>query len=196
MAPLSGVDDRFSLGELLAGPPEEAAPRLLGCLLTSRSGDEEVVLRLTEVEAYKGEEDPASHAYRGRTDRNGSMFEAPGTLYVYRSYGVHWCANVACGPEGVGWGVLFRAGEILEGAPVARRRRGRATNLAIGPGNLTQALAITGAMNGSFLLGDDSEVTLDGGPPPSVVVATPRVGLATATELHWRFVAAATAAPG
>ena len=111
----------MDLGELLAGSPEEAAPGLLGSYLVTEVQGRMVRARVTEVEAYKGFEDPASHAYRGRTKRNNSMFERPGTLYVYRSYGVHWCANVSAGPEGVGWGILFRGAEIVD----ARRDAGR-----------------------------------------------------------------------
>ena len=112
----------MDLASQLAESPEEAAPRLLGAFLVSEVGGKSVRASITEVEAYKGSDDPASHAYRGRTGRNGSMFERPGTLYVYRSYGIHWCANVAAGPEGVGWGILFRGGEIIDGLGVARTR--------------------------------------------------------------------------
>ncbi len=126
------------LRSILAGPPEEAAPQLLGCLLVSQVGDELVSLSINEVEAYRGGDDPASHAYRGRTKRNGSMFEKPGTLYTYLSYGVHTAANSAAGPEGVGWGVLIRGGQVEEGEAVARRRRGRADGIADGPGKLTR----------------------------------------------------------
>ena len=87
------------LGSILGGPPEEAAPHLLGAHLVSNVDGEEVVVRINEVEAYKGEDDPASHAYRGETARNGSMFRKPGTLYVYRSYGIHSCANTSAGPD-------------------------------------------------------------------------------------------------
>lgn len=182
------------LGELLTGPPEETAPRLLGALLVSRVDDDEVVLRLTEVEAYKGEDDPASHAFRGRTERNASMFERPGTLYVYRSYGVHWCANVAAGPAGVGWGILFRGGEVVEGATAARRRRGgRVNGLADGPGKLCQALGIAGDLDGTYLPDPGSVVQLLPGPAPSLVVATPRIGVSRGRDLPWRFVAATMA---
>src|SRR5690606_26656007 len=98
------------LEEILTGPPEEAAPLLLGSHLVSAVGGEVVRMRITEVEAYKGSDDPASHAYRGLTERNRSMFERPGTLYVYRSYVIHHCANTSAGPEGVGWGILISGG--------------------------------------------------------------------------------------
>lgn len=178
------------LGDILAGAPEEAAPRLLGAHLVSHVGDEEVRLRIGEVEAYKGSEDPASHAYRGETVRNTSMFQRPGTLYVYRSYGIHNCANTAVGPEGVGWGVLIRGGEIIEGQAVASRRRGRSTQLADGPGKLCQALGITIDLNGTDLLAGDSVIRLEDGEPPPVIMATPRIGISKAKDLPWRFVAA------
>lgn len=180
----------MDFSDLLAGAPEDAAPELLGNLLVSEVGGRPVRLRLTEVEAYKGEDDPASHAYRGRNDRNGSMFERPGTLYVYRSYGVHWCGNVAAGPVGTGWGILFRGGEVLTGADHAARRRGRSDDLANGPGKLTEALGIEGAHDGTYLLDPGSEIRLEVGERPELVMATPRIGISKAAERPWRFVAA------
>lgn len=185
------MTDSSGLESILAGPPEEAAPRLLGALLVSTVDDDLVIARVSEVEAYKGEDDPASHAYRGETPRNSSMFRKPGTLYVYRSYGVHHCANTAAGPEGVGWGILIRGAEIVEGEGVARRRRGRGTELADGPGKLCQALGITLDHNGIDLFDPGSSVRLRSGEPPEFVMATPRVGISRAKERMWRFVAAA-----
>lgn len=179
------------LADALAGPPEEAAPGLLGAHLVSNVGGSEVRVRINEVEAYKGSDDPASHAYRGRTIRNGSMFEKPGTLYVYRSYGIHNCANSAAGPEGVGWGILIRGGEVVEGVGIAQSRRGRSTLLANGPGKLCQALGIELDHNGIDLLDPDSVVHLEEGEPPEVVMATPRIGISRAEDRPWRFVAAA-----
>jgi DNA-3-methyladenine glycosylase len=184
-----------ALGEILAGAPEEAAPRLLGSYLVSDFEGDRVRLRITEVEAYKGDDDPASHAYRGRTARNGSMFAEPGTLYVYRSYGVHHCANTSAGPEGVGWGILIRGGEVVEGHPVARRRRGRPNQLADGPGKVCQALGIEIAHDGTHLLAGGPPLWLEPGPPPEMVVSTPRVGISKAKERPWRFVAVAAAGP-
>lgn len=176
------------LGDILMGTPEEAAPRLLGAHLVSRVGGGEVRVRINEVEAYKGDEDPASHAYNGETARNASMFRRPGTLYVYRSYGIHNCANTAAGPEGVGWGVLIRGGDIIDGLGLAIRRRGRETELANGPGKLCQALGITLDLNGTDLLDADSVVRLEEGEPPPLVIATPRVGISKAKDVPWRFV--------
>lgn len=179
----------MDLGTTLSGSPEHAAPLLLGSHLVSSIGGAQVTVRIGEVEAYKGSDDPASHAFRGRTRRNGSMFERPGTLYVYRSYGIHWCANVAAGPEGVGWGILFRGGEVIDGLGVARARRGRVDELANGPGKLAQALGIDHSHNGSYLLDDSSPLRLEPGSPPDLVMATPRVGISQARDRPWRFVA-------
>jgi DNA-3-methyladenine glycosylase len=173
-----------------------AAPRILGAHLVSEVGGRLVRARVTEVEAYRGFDDPASHAYRGRTARNGSMFERPGTLYVYRSYGVHWCGNVAAGPEGVGWGILFRAAEIIDGLGVARSRRGRDEGLANGPGKLTQALGIDHSHDGTFLLDERSPIRIEPGSTPAMVVATPRVGISKAKERPWRFVEVTTVTTG
>lgn len=178
------------LESILGGPPEEAAPRLLGAHVVSAIEGDEVVVRINEVEAYKGEDDPASHAHRGETKRNASMFRKPGTLYVYRSYGIHNCANSAAGPEGVGWGILIRGGDVVEGFGVAARRRGRRTELADGPGKLCQALGITLDHNGTDLLNPESVVQLLPGEPPEFVMATPRVGISKAKDRMWRFVAA------
>ena len=177
--------------EILSGEPEEAAPLLLGAHLVSKLADGEVRIRINEVEAYKGEDDPASHAYRGQTARNGSMFRKPGTLYVYRSYGIHTCANTSAGPEGIGWGILIRGGEVIDGETVAVRRRGRPTDLASGPGKLCQALGITTMLDGTDLLDPTSVIRLEPGDPPEVIMATPRIGISKAKDLPWRFVTAA-----
>lgn len=186
----------MDLTDLLSNPPEVAAPRLLGAVLESDLAEPPVRLRVTEVEAYRGQDDPASHAFRGRTARNGSMFERPGTLYVYRSYGVHWCANVAAGPEGVGWGILFRGGEVIDGHTAASARRGGRRDLADGPGKLTQALGIDGSHDGTYLLDGSARLRLRTGTPPEVVMATPRIGISKAQDLPWRFVAASTVGSG
>jgi DNA-3-methyladenine glycosylase len=150
-----------------------------------------VAVRLTEVEAYSGRgEDPAAHSHRGPTPRAAVMFGPPGRLYVYFSYGVHWCANVVVGPEGVGSAVLLRAGDVVVGEDVAARRRpaAKATrDLARGPARLTQALAIGPADKEADLLSPASSVRLHSGEPPSSVSAGPRVGISVATDLPWRF---------
>jgi DNA-3-methyladenine glycosylase len=178
------------LGDILGGAPEEAAPRLLGADLVSRVGGREVRVRISEVEAYKGGDDPASHAYRGETARNTAMFRKPGTLYVYHSYGIHSCANTAAGPEGIGWGILIRGGDVIDGEQFAVKRRGRRTDLANGPGKLCQALGITIDLNGTDLLDFASIVRLEEGEAPERVMATPRIGISRARDLPWRFVSA------
>jgi DNA-3-methyladenine glycosylase len=169
----------------LCGPVEEVAPRLLGAVI--RHGP--VAVRLTELEAYDGATDPASHAYRGPTARNAVMFGPPGHLYLYFTYGMHWAGNISCGPEGVGCGVLMRAGEVIEGLDLARSRRGSASdrNLARGPGRLTQALGLHPEHKGSDLLGD-GPVKLQ--PPAEIaemIMVGPRIGVSVEADRPWRF---------
>jgi DNA-3-methyladenine glycosylase len=168
----------------LTRPVEQVAPELLGAVL--RHG--EVAVRLTEVEAYDGANDPASHAFRGRTPRNGIMFGPPGHLYVYFSYGMHWAANIICGPDGIASGVLLRAGEVVEGLELARSRRGRATDrdLARGPGRLTQALGIRIEHRGACVL-DGGPIRLEPGAVPEHVSCGPRVGVSAEADRPWRF---------
>jgi DNA-3-methyladenine glycosylase len=113
--------------EFFAGSSLQVAPRLLGCVLEHETAEGLVAVVLTEVEAYEGSADPASHAYRGRTARNGVMFGPPGHAYVYFTYGMHFCVNLVCSPEGTAFAVLLRAGRVIEGASlaVARRLAGR-----------------------------------------------------------------------
>lgn len=165
-----------------------AARGLLGWRLQSRIGDGEVVGEINEVEAYAGETDPASHAYRGETPRNGAMFGKPGSLYVYRSYGIHWCMNVVIGEAGVARAVLLRGARIIEGQAIAEKRRGRTDHLADGPGKLTQALGVSDSENGHLL----SQPPLLLTPPTRAVIGvatTPRIGISKAVERPWRFVA-------
>jgi DNA-3-methyladenine glycosylase len=167
------------------------APALLGCWVVTDRPAGRVAVRLTEVEAYSGEgQDPASHAHRGPTPRAEIMFGPPGKLYVYFSYGVHWCANVVVGPAGRGSAVLLRAGEVVVGQELAHSRRPAARavrDLARGPARLTQALAIGPDDRGADLLDAGGAVRLHRGPAPSSVSAGPRVGISQATELPWRF---------
>ncbi len=176
------------LAETLHGEPEIAAPGLLGSYLVSTVGEVVVKMRITEVEAYKGSEDPASHAFRGPTPRNRSMFQRPGTLYVYRSYGVHYCANASAGPEGIGWGILIRGGEIVDGLGHARRRRGRQDSTSNGPGKVCQAMGIEIHHDGHYLLDRRPPLWLEPGDTPDVILTTPRVGVSRARDLAWRFV--------
>jgi DNA-3-methyladenine glycosylase len=167
------------------------APALLGCWLVTDRPDGTVAVRLTEVEAYSGEgADPAAHSHRGPTPRAAIMFGPPGRLYVYFSYGVHWCANVVVGPDGVGSAVLLRAGEVVAGEDVARARRPvvkASRDLARGPARLTQTLAIGPGDKGADLLSPSSAVRLHHGESPGSVSVGPRAGISVATELPWRF---------
>lgn len=136
-----------------SAPADVVAPQLLGCFFTHA----EVTLRLTEVEAYLGEEDEAAHTFRGKTPRNAAMFGPPGRMYVYLSYGIHRAGNIVCAPAGVGQGCLLRAGEVVAGVEEAYRRRGQVPfpRLAQGPGNLGQALGLELTDNGSPVSGPD-----------------------------------------
>ena len=167
----------------LDGEVLHAAPLLLNAVL--RHG--EVAVRLSEVEAYDGADDPGSHAANGRTPRNAVMFGPPGRLYVYFTYGMHFCCNVVVGPEGRAAAVLLRAGEVVEGVDVARQRRPRSSDrdLARGPARLCRALAIDRALDGADLSTGELTLTLHR-PPPSPRQG-PGVGRRTAAERPWRF---------
>jgi DNA-3-methyladenine glycosylase len=173
--------------DVLARPAEQVAPLLLGAVL--RHG--EVAVRIVEVEAYAGERDPASHAFRGPTARTEVMFGPPGHLYLYFSYGMHWAANVVCGPDGTAGGCLLRAGQVVEGIELARGRRHGAPDrdLARGPGRLTQALGLSREHRGLDLFAG-GPVRLEPGPAGAgeIEVATgPRVGVSQAADVPWRF---------
>lgn len=177
--------------DLLAHPAEEVAPKLLGSVLTCKNPEGTVSIAITETEAYSGAADPASHAYRGRTPRNAVMFGPAGHLYVYRSHGLHWCANVVTGTDGIASGVLIRAGRVIEGEDLARRRRGErveSPGLARGPGNFCQALGITAEHNGADLLTGTSVALSEGEPVPAELIRVgPRVGVSKAHDWQHRF---------
>jgi DNA-3-methyladenine glycosylase len=177
---------------LLERPSVEVAPMLLGAVVTGRG----VSVRLTEVEAYLGEVDPGSHAYRGETPRNRVMFGEPGHLYTYFTYGMHVCANVVCSPVGTATAVLLRAGEVIDGVELARERRTTSrsdADLARGPARLVVALGIILGDNGLDL--ESGDVTLElAGERTSAAQATvahgPRTGVSGAggtTQYPWRF---------
>jgi DNA-3-methyladenine glycosylase len=186
--------------ELLSGPALQVAPILLGATLLSSIGGVEVLVRITEVEAYEGALDAASHAFRGPTKRNAVMFGEAGRLYCYFVYGMHWCANVTCGRPGTAAAVLLRAAEILDGEPAAQARtrtRLSRAKLASGPARLARVLGLTGEHTGLDLLDSGSPVQLTGLPgagspgstagPPVGYRTGPRVGVAAAAEHPWRF---------
>jgi len=193
------------------------APALLGCVLEHDTPEGLVAVALTEVEAYHGQADPASHAYRGQTPRNAVMFGPPGHAYVYFTYGMHFCVNLVCLPEGAASAVLLRAGRVVEGEDLARARRtapgpgGR--DLARGPARLCQALAITRAQNGADVCDPASplrvrwpgpaefagagpvgpaELAAAGATGPAELAGAsishgPRVGVSAAGDVPWRF---------
>ncbi|NYI03352.1 DNA-3-methyladenine glycosylase [Allostreptomyces psammosilenae] len=173
----------------------EVAPDLLGRVLAVDTGEGTVELRLTEVEAYFGANDPGSHARNGRTARNASMFGPPGHLYVYFTYGMHYCANVVCSPDGTASGVLLRGGEVLTGHEIVARRRAtarRGVEYARGPARLASALGLDLTHDAADLCapGDDAPMRiLHGTPPaPDLIGCGPRTGVGGAgADTPWRF---------
>lgn len=170
--------------QLLAGDAPDVAPLLLNKLLVH--GD--CIGRIVEVEAYR-QDDPASHTFRGRTPRNEVMFGPPGHLYVYFTYGMHFCANVVTGPPGAGAAVLLRAIEPVAGIDIMRERRHGRAALADGPAKLCQAFSIDGSHNGADLLCGDRTPGLfdDGTRPPRTPRVGPRVGITKAVDVPWRW---------
>ena len=180
--------------EVFARGAVEVAPTLLGCVLEHETPEGLVAVMLTEVEAYQGEVDPASHAYRGRTARNAVMFGPPGHAYVYFTYGIHFCVNLVCQPEGTASAVLLRAGRVITGVELAAARRaaGRRIaerDLARGPARLCKALDITRAQDGADICDPASPLRVRW-PDQRVkhdISQGPRIGISVATEVPWRF---------
>jgi DNA-3-methyladenine glycosylase len=184
------VSDTAVLEALLTAPVLDAACGLLGMRIRTELDGVPTEVMLDEVEAYAGAHDPASHAYRGRTARNGAMFGPPGTLYVYRSYGIHWCMNIVTGEPGLPHAVLLRGGVPTVGEEAMARRRGRSDHLADGPGKLTQALGVVGAHDGTSVLDGPVRLIAGAAPHGTVIIATPRIGITKAADRPWRFVLA------
>jgi DNA-3-methyladenine glycosylase len=191
--------------EFFDRPSVEVAPELLGCVLEHQTVDGTVAAQLTEVEAYAGESDPASHAWRGRTQRTAVMFGPPGHAYVYFTYGMHFCVNLVCLPEGTASAVLLRAGRIVAGEELARARRDPrgaripARDLARGPARLCQALAIYRSHDGADVCDPASALRIRPGLAPAdrsgdgeagtagAIRYGPRIGVSRAAEVEWRF---------
>jgi DNA-3-methyladenine glycosylase len=178
----------------------QVAPDLLGCVLEHRTADGLVAVQLTEVEAYTGATDPASHAYRGKTKRNAVMFGPVGHAYVYFTYGMYFCVNLVCAANGSASAVLLRAGEVIEGEELARARRTRGVaavshrDLARGPARLCQALDIDRSQDGTDVCVAGSPLRVrwpDAGTPArsaeKKIATGPRVGVSSAAEVPWRF---------
>lgn len=170
-------------------PVLQVAPRLLGCTIAHAG----VTLRIVETEAYGGADDPGAHSFRGRTARNASMFGPVGRVYVYFTYGMHHALNLVCAPEGIGHGVLLRAGEVVDGIDLARSRRGTSSDrdLARGPGRLAAALALDRSRDGGSLTGDTPDLLLTAGSPIVSYRYGPRVGVSgpggDGERFPWRF---------
>jgi DNA-3-methyladenine glycosylase len=196
--------------EFFARPATQVAPDLLGCVLAHQTAEGLVAVRLTEVEAYAGESDPASHAFRGRTARNAVMYGPPGHAYVYFTYGMHFCVNLVCEGEGEPSAVLLRSGLVIDGTGLASARRygtaggpgpnGRAgtarrtvpreIDLARGPARLCEALGIDRTQNGADVCGPASPLGVYAAraPVPGADISSgPRVGVSRAADVAWRF---------
>lgn len=169
----------------------EVAADLLGCEISHRTAEGLVAGVIVEVEAYAGELDPASHAYRGKTARNEVMFGEPGHAYVYFTYGMHFCVNLVCEPVSVAAAILIRAARIVEGADLAAARRAGAAprDLARGPARLCQALRIDRDLNGADVcdLASPLRVVAAARPDPAAIATGPRIGVSQGAETPWRY---------
>jgi DNA-3-methyladenine glycosylase len=188
-------------------PSVRVAPDLLGCVLAHETDQGLVAVVLAEVEAYAGEADPASHAFRGRSARNAVMYGPPGHAYVYFTYGMHFCVNLVCQPEGEASAVLLRAGRVIDGVPLARARRSGAAgqprgqrrspgttlrdlDLARGPARLCEALGIDRSRNGADVVSLASPLRVFApltAVPAADISRGPRVGVSRAAHVSWRF---------
>jgi DNA-3-methyladenine glycosylase len=168
-----------------------AAEKLIGCHLIRETPHGTIRIQITETEAYRGSDDPASHAYRGVTPRNQWMFSDVGRLYVYFIYGMHYCMNIIAHRPGEVGAVLLRAGKPLIGIELIRENRLGASdrNLMNGPGKLAQALNVDLSLNGYDLLQPlDRQLYLEMNPSNKTIEKTPRIGISKGTEALWRFV--------
>ena len=184
--------------DFFARPSVPVAPELLGCILEHETAAGLVAVELTEVEAYAGASDPASHAYRGKTARNAVMFGPPGHAYVYFTYGMHFCVNLVCLGNGSASAVLLRAGRVIEGEELARVRRTKAAatvpfrDLARGPARLCQALDIDRSQDGADVCIAESPLRMRWPDARTTdrsakIISGPRVGVSSAADVPWRF---------
>lgn len=170
-------------------PPTAVAPELLNKIVLRSDGR---AGRIVEVEAYAGEEDPAAHSFKGVTPRCATMFGEAGCMYVYLSYGMHWCSNVVCGEVGQGWAVLFRALEPMAGMDLIKQARPairRERDLMRGPGRLASALGIDKVLDGADLVTGNLGISVvsDGVPPPVIPTVGKRIGISKAVDYPWRW---------
>lgn len=174
--------------QFLNGPSDEVAPHLLGCLLVRELDGHRLIGRIVETEAYD-QADAASHSYKGRTPRTEVMFGPSGYLYVYFTYGMHYCMNIVCGPEGQGAAVLIRAIEPVAGEVYMAQNRGDKTGVEItnGPAKVCQALAIDRIWNGHDLRQSPFQLALQPPPKAEKIVQTTRIGISQAADVPWRF---------
>jgi len=182
--------------EFFDRPSVQVAPDLLGCVIAHSTAAGLVAVVLVEVEAYAGEADPASHAFRGRTARNAVMYGPPGHAYVYFTYGMHFCMNLVCQRAGHASAVLLRAGRVTEGVPLARARRSggarqpRDVDLARGPARLCEALGIDRSHDGADVIDPSSPLRVLAPPAPVRafdISRGPRVGVSRAADVPWRY---------
>ncbi len=193
MARLSGSRGHTLPRRFYAADARDVAPQLLNKVLVLDDPETgRLAVRIVEVEAYAGADDPGSHGFRGPTPRTTTMFGPPGHLYVYFTYGMHWCANVVTGPDGICSAVLLRAGAALEGLETMRVRRRAARRdreLCAGPARLTQALGIERSFDGADLVRGPLRILDDGTPPPDEPGRSTRIGLSPGRgdEHPWRW---------
>lgn len=174
--------------QLLGNPPELVAPRLLGAVLERELNGQIIRVRIVETEAYH-QSDAASHSYRGRTPRTDVMFGPAGHLYVYFTYGMHYCMNVVTGPEGEGSAVLIRATEPLQGEELMIDNRGGRSGVELtnGPAKVCQALQVDKALNGHELRHAPLKLILNKPLPADAIHHTTRIGITKAVDMPWRF---------
>jgi DNA-3-methyladenine glycosylase len=181
------MDDMDVFPQFLMEPVEDVAQQLLGCTLVRTLDGHRITVRIVETEAYD-QDDPASHSFRGRTTRNEVMFGPGGYLYVYFTYGMHYCCNVVSGVPGEGSGVLIRAAQPIAGIDIIEARRGMVgVNATNGPAKLCQALDIDRSLGGHDLRREPLELRLGGLAPGETVARSPRIGISKATDRLRRF---------
>jgi DNA-3-methyladenine glycosylase len=177
----------LKLEEILKLTSVEAAPLLLGCILSRQTPEGLLSVKIVETEAYH-QDDPASHTYYGMTRRTAPMFKEGGYIYVYFTYGMHYCVNIVVGQKGVGEAVLLRAGEPMTGTEIMKKHQGidNVQQLSNGPAKLTQALGIISTELSGSRLGENT-LQLAKGKMVGEVISSPRIGIKKATEQPWRF---------